>query len=138
MLTKTFASIKPPPPAPTPSHQPISTFGIDHMKAAQKATLRKISIQEWWRRNAQIRKLWRESNLYKNQHYYPLDELNKEKYGLCKVEELYENYLQVPLTEEWPDDDEPYIVTISSEKIEGLILCTPDWLNKTKVVPTQC
>lgn len=93
---------------------------------------RKITVDEWHRRNKIVKELFAECDVKQGLSYLPKAQSAIHQYGVCKVEKLFRNYWDFPIHEEWPKDDHPYIITVSPErgtKNGGLILCTNKWLD---------
>ncbi len=131
MISETFPSLRP---------KPVYQYGPQGALVNGKWVSRytragalKITEAEFDRRDEIVKGLYAECAYYVGKTYFPHSEAKKKEYGACTVRELYRNYYEFPLNEEWPKDDHPFLVTIQSEKMEGLILCTETWLN-----PKEC
>lgn len=103
-----------------------------------KANKMGISVDEFNRRNNIVRAEWTECKLREYCHYYPLDTEEKEAYGLCTVKKIYRSYWDFEKSDNWPKDDKPMIITIECEKLEGLVLCTNNWLCPNPITKQSC
>lgn len=140
MLTKTIESTKP---------KPVSSYsyqggqqgkwkGGTFTSSMVRAHSLHISEPEFQRRNTIVKDLYSKCMVKTGNYYFPTTETKKQQYGKCLVKDIFADYYEFPLNETWPKDDHPYIVTVEAEKIEGLVLCTGDWLNSKPIVEEEC
>lgn len=129
MIEQTFASIRP----------KVRVFGsftgnkwyspADH----QQASLRKITPEEYRRRDDLIRELTNGIKFQIGDTAYPSEEKGLEKYGQCIVTGITRSYKDFLPTEEWRKGDNPFVMAFRPEKDKSsTILCTANYLVKTK------
>lgn len=119
-------------PSPTKPKPYVVNYGQSSMsiypsdKDKELAAKLKITTGEVLRRNEILARKWRESRLYTNCSVRPKNEKEFEKYGILKVSHFCQNIHDYK--EEWPKDDDPYVLTIWSAKAEKTMVCTLDYV----------
>ena len=107
---------------------------VDYTVAKRLSEQRNITIAEWWRRNGAVERLYKKcAHFTVGNMHFPVNQEARTLYGLCTIKSVFKDYTEVPLAEEWPKDDQPYLITVSSSEQQGLILCTEDWLDPKPV-----
>ena len=129
MIEQSFPSVR---PKPAPIHGFSGGKWFSLQEHAQ-ANLRKISVEEYRRRDDVIRELTNSIKLQIGDTAYPHDEKGLAKYGQCIVVGISRSYKEFLPTEEWRKGDNPYVMSFkpSSEK-NSIIMCTANYLVKDK------
>lgn len=95
----------------------------------EAATKFNITPEEFVRRDNVVRRMWIDCTLQVGCRYQAATEANRKLYGSLLVRGIYKSYHDFSPTEDWPDDDRPYIVTCTSEN-RGEVICMPEFLVK--------
>ncbi len=137
MITQTFPSkIKPLLPPP------IVGAGVYQHKGApwytpteiQQANMRKITPQEYVRREEVIRQKALACPFKIGDTVFPADRKDYEKYGAFLVSGVLASYKDTATDHEWAKGDNPLIVTLRSLKDgNNVMFCTSTWLTKTNL-----
>ncbi len=134
MIEKSFPSLK---PKVVPKIYEVKKFLTPVEKS--NALSRKISDEEWSRRDEIVRTLWRTHLFNVGDTVYPTSESAYKKYGAFMVKGMVSSYRDLPITEKWPDDDEPFVLQIMCIKERTTILnCTVGYVSKQNLHEVTC
>lgn len=101
---------------------------------AIKAKGHDINVNEWYRRDAIIRELYKNCPYAIGDVCIPVDPKGIVKYGEVKVQEIMKSYMEVQKGDEWPKNDNPFVVTAVPLNKEthgtSIFLCTTNYLQK--------
>lgn len=95
-----------------------------------------ITPDEFVRRDKIVRQLYLNCNFHVGENLRPVLEADFDQYGEVAVKKIFKCYHDFPTAEamEWPDDDEPYIITVSPEKGDAdLLVVTSRFMRRYKM-----
>lgn len=130
MIEQTFPSLRPVP-------KPFVSHGFSNGKwfspqEHQQATLRGISPEEYVRRNRIVESLANAFKMQTGDTCYPVKAADYEKYGACLIVGVTRTYKEIPASEGWRKNDNPFLIQFkASTDREQIHLCTTNWLSKT-------
>jgi hypothetical protein len=101
--------VKPPPP-----FTPVVYTGNQHVPAVSTGTV----YQEVLRRDKVIKDLVKEFKHVVGDEIEPKHEDDLKKYGVCKVLGICSEYIHLEKDFKWPKNDNPMIITASSDNGE--------------------
>lgn len=136
MITLTYPSLRKPlygNVLPMQQQQNRGTFVMGLRKPDVRdlnlADKRKVTGEEIVRRDDIVRNLWIKCKFNESEVVMPKTVGDRDKYGArLTIKGIYRSYHDFPLHDEWPKDDVPYIITLSTD--DGAILCTSDFIAK--------
>jgi hypothetical protein len=129
MIKQTFPSKR---PKSMVAHA-VQSHDSPLMKEARR---RNITPTEFERRQEIVRLLYNKVKVREHCYYNPKHEERRKMYGPCLIKQVFKSYWEFPVSEPWPDDDHPFIITfMSPQKPTQLMLCTEEYFTPIPVKP---
>lgn len=128
MIEKTYPSKK------LPVQSVVTTLVKRFFTPADEAQarLRKISTEEYVRRDKIIRTEWNACPFKEGDIVYPKAQKDYMDYGPVKITGMLRSYKDTAIEDEWPKNDNPFILTIQPLKgKQDLVFCTANWVAKS-------
>lgn len=125
MLSETYPSKR----TPIAVYQPPTPFFTQ--REVHGASARKITPQEFVRRNLVVENLYKTIPLKKGDTVYPIDAKEYEKVGACVVVGVCSSLFDFAPDSKWPKDDNPLLISfypLSDE--QNHFVCTTGYLSK--------
>lgn len=99
---------------------------------AIQARIRKITVEEYVRRDKIIRNEWNACPFKIGDTVYPKSQKDYIDYGPVEITAMLQSYKDTSIEDEWPKNDNPFILTIKPLKgDQSLVFCTANWVVKT-------
>jgi hypothetical protein len=92
-----------------------------------------ITPAEFLRRDTIVRTMYEKNPWKAGEVLIPKNDQDLKTYGKCTVRSVYKNYSEFSPHDEWPVGDVPYIISVSTEKACGGLICTGAWLKREEV-----
>jgi hypothetical protein len=118
-----------------PIHYPVTTTTPkyhSHAKGyiAERAKSLGITAAEWERRDKVVSDMAQSCPYKVGDTFYPMAEDWYKSHGKCIVEGKVISYLEIDKTDEWPKDDEPFIIAARSFEKGTKFICQPRFLSR--------
>jgi len=95
------------------------------------ARARNISPEEYVRRDKVVKELATACPFQTGDTAYPHDKKGYEEYGVCVVIGICRSYKDFNVDEEWPKNDNPYILSFAPmNDRKNIVMCTSNYLTK--------
>ena len=145
MIIEHYKALKQAPPVKTPYQPvpkqlqqswPLGTAMRPTEPDRAKALQFNIDPDEFVRRDKIVRQLYLNCNLHIGERVRPAHDTDFEKYGEVAIKKIFKSYFDFPTVEaiDWPDDDDPYIITVSPSKGDSeLLVVTSSYLRRFKM-----
>ena len=140
MITQSFKSKRAPSfPSYMPAKETSDNKPWYSPQEIAAAAARKITPAEYIRRDNIVKELATACPLQTGDTAYPHDKKGYHLYGACIVVGICRSYKDFSLDEEWPKNDNPFIVSFSSlNNRKDIFLCTSNYLTKRNTHLETC
>lgn len=101
--------------------------------AAMRASKLGLSTEEWIRRDDIVKEQQKLCSFRTNDVVYPPDKKGMEKYGKCVIIGRAISYRDMDSSNEWPDNDNPFILTLQTlekDYPQTVFFSTANWPQK--------
>ncbi|MDE3022289.1 MAG: hypothetical protein KGI54_10550 [Pseudomonadota bacterium] len=90
---------------------------------------RKITLEEYRRRDTIVRKYASECKLKVGDTCYPVELSDYVEHGAMLITSIVQHYKDFGFSEEWPDNDNPFLISLKSLTNKGAVMfCTTNWV----------
>ncbi len=132
LIQLSISKKKPAPPAPAPVSYTHSYHNNNNVYTVGETS--DVANENYWKkateRDAIIKQLVKEAEFKVGDVCVPKSTAEYNKYGELTVQAICDSYSKFGVYEEWPDNDNPLLVSCISSKTQGVVWTTVNYLKK--------